>query len=243
MEINRYHFDSLDSTNNWAKEHAEEFLTDCMTVISASQQTAGRGRFKRQWVSPNVGNIYTTFCFFIPDWRNDLGNVPQILALSTAKVLERLGFTPVLKWPNDLLLNKKKVGGILCETTTVHKAVAIIVGLGLNVNMPQEILSSIDRPATSLKVISGKDWDVSTLSQAIEKQFTEDLEKFLDDGFELFHGEYLKRLQSDPTQVIQFDDNEKIWRGTFHKFNENGSLTLKLESGELRTFISGEILF
>lgn len=110
------HFDTIDSTNTWSKRHTGEWAPEGVTLVTASKQTSGRGRFKRTWISPPDVNIYATFCFWFDPKRNDVGHIPQLLALAGASTLMQQGFLPKIKWPNDLLLNGKKVAGILCET-------------------------------------------------------------------------------------------------------------------------------
>jgi BirA family biotin operon repressor/biotin-[acetyl-CoA-carboxylase] ligase len=115
MDIKHIHFETIDSTNTWAKTHTENLSPDKLTVISADHQLGGRGRFNRSWISPPHKNLISTFCFFseFPDIRN----IPQILALSALELLEEHGLKAALKWPNDINAGPKKMGGILAETS------------------------------------------------------------------------------------------------------------------------------
>ena len=171
MQILHKHFKSIDSTNTWAKLNAHLFDVDKITLITADEQTAGRGRFKRRWESPPHQNVYATFCFFIEKHRHDIGNIPQVLAISAAEALEDLGFQPKLKWPNDVLLSNKKVAGILCETTPMSDNLAVIIGIGLNVNMPLQLLQQIDRPATSLMVEGGEKMEIEMVLESLKNNF------------------------------------------------------------------------
>lgn len=242
MKLVRHHFEVIDSTNTWAKSNAHLLPRNQVTLVSASEQTAGRGRFKRRWESPPGQNVLASFCFFVDKRRQDIGNIPQILAISAAQVLESLSFYPALKWPNDVLLNKKKVAGILAETTTVDELLCLIIGIGLNVNMPQGLLEKIDRPATSLFVEGGQHLSVEEILHLLQKQFLLHLESFLKAGFSSFFEEYKQRATIDPCQKIFFDDGQKIWEGTFHDIYEDGSLSLKLSDGRIKIFLAGEIL-
>ena len=113
MQIKRHHFETIDSTNTWAKQQAETFERGSLTLVTADRQTSGRGRLNRSWLSPAKENLYATFCFFLDSHRQDVGNVPQVMALAATEILEQFDFNPTLKWPNDLLLRHKKLGGIL----------------------------------------------------------------------------------------------------------------------------------
>src|ERR1700722_12425114 len=104
-----FHFDTIDSTNTWAKKNARTLDPDHLTCITAQEQTAGRGRFKRAWTADRAQNILATLFFTLPKDSPILLNLGQILSLSCVKVLEKRGFSPQIKWPNDLLLSGKKV--------------------------------------------------------------------------------------------------------------------------------------
>lgn len=243
MNINRIQLKIIDSTNTWSKLQAEDFPRDALTVVTASEQTGGRGRFKRHWVSPPDQNIYASFCFFVKEYSALIGNLPQVMALSAAKVLEKEGFEPQLKWPNDVLLSRKKVAGILAETIWVEGAVCVVIGIGINVNMPQEVLKEIDRPATSLLAESGKPYEIEKILESLEQQFAADLSQFFLHGFTPFLAEYRRRIMSAVVNPVRFHDNTHIWEGTFDAIHDNGSLSLLLYDGTKKTFLVGEILW
>lgn len=242
MEVIRHHFCSIDSTNTWGKQHAHEFPQDKITLVTADRQTAGRGRFKRRWESPAGQNIYATFCFFVEPHSDSVGNIPQLLALSAAAVLTALNFQPELKWPNDVLLSGKKVAGILTETTLIEK-LCVVIGIGLNINMPLESLRQIDRPATSLMAEGGKVYEIESILSELQKKFVQDLSLFFSKGFAPFLDDYRHHMPKNPNQLIRFHDNQKIWEGTSHEINREGSLCLRLANGEVKTFRAGEILW
>lgn len=242
MELERKHFPIIDSTNTWAKHHASLLDPNKITLVTADEQTAGRGRFKRHWVSPKGLNVYATFCFFIEKHRPDIGNLPQILALATSQMLHELGFQPRLKWPNDVLLSNKKVAGILCETTPLSDHLCVILGIGLNVNMPREELDKIDRPATSLLVEKGKNYQVEDILQLLQAKFLSLLDLFIAEGFIPFLQNYKENMIHRSGDVIRFHDNRFIWEGIFHSITHDGALTLQLPAGDLKTFRAGEIV-
>lgn len=243
MEWKRKHFDVIGSTNTWGKENAPSLSRDIITLVTADAQTAGRGRFKRKWESPPGQNIYATYCFFVEKHQGNIGNIPQILALSAADTLKEIGFKPELKWPNDVLLSGKKVAGILAETTPLSDTLCVVIGIGLNVNMPIEALAAIDRPATSLLVETGRPHDVEAVLDRLTKHFAASLDRFFEDGFHPFLEPYEKLMPCDPDKVVKFHDNRTIWEGTVQGVNPDGSLLFKLPDGTLKTFIAGEILW
>jgi BirA family biotin operon repressor/biotin-[acetyl-CoA-carboxylase] ligase len=167
--IIHHHFKVLDSTNDWAKQGMDQWDREGITLITAEEQTAGRGRFGKKWLSPPGQNLYATFIFFLEESQVELSQLVQLLAHSTTKMLKDCGFESTIKWPNDILVNSKKIAGILCEIVTVpdSETRGIILGIGLNVNMPVESLSLIDQPATSLLAESGKTWDIATIVESL----------------------------------------------------------------------------
>lgn len=241
MHIVRKHFAELDSTNNWVKTYGEELDQEALTLVTASSQTGGRGRFNRKWNSPAGLNIYATYAFFLEVLREDLGNLPQVLALSAAIALQNGGFHPELKWPNDIQISNRKLGGILSETTWVGKKLLVVLGIGLNVNMSLEQLQEIDRPATSLFVESGQEGNVEEWLQKLTDQFSKNLAIFLKNGFRPFLEQYRKLIVHRQRDLLHFHDNQTVWEGKYMGLRDNGALILEVE-GEEREFIAGEIL-
>lgn len=240
-KIVHHHFESLDSTNTWAKVHAHELNPTALTVVSASEQTAGRGRFNRTWESPSKLNLYVTFCFFIDINRSDLGHIPQVLAVSVCDLLEERQFHPVIKWPNDLLLSGKKVAGILCETSTLSNHRFIACGIGLNVNMPNESLKLINQPATSLFVEGGRLYALDSLLEALKQKFFSHLQLFIEKGFSPFFKTFASRFALKQGQFIRFHGHSGLIEGRFVALNLDGSITLEVNH-EIKQFYTGEIV-
>lgn len=238
----RYHFSIIDSTNTWAKGQAERFARDRTTLITADQQTAGRGRFKREWVSPPDQNVYATFCRFVPKGRRDIGQIPQLLALSACEALTTFSLEAKLKWPNDVVIQGCKIAGILCETVMCGSQLCVVTGIGLNVNMPQVALEAIDRPATSMLAKTGKEYPLDAVLKALEKAFLEKFERFIEEGFSPFLGTYKALQEMEQGDPVRFHDNYRIQNGYFFGVNDDGSLTLTLEDGSNQVFFAGEFV-
>lgn len=243
MDIIRIHFSVVNSTNTWSKENFETFEKNKITLVTADLQSAGRGRFNRRWESPAKQNLYATFNFCIDRERIDIGNIPQILAISTCEIFENLILVPQLKWPNDILISNKKVGGILCETIDLGQKLGIILGIGLNINMPLESLKSIDQPATSLKEEKGTAFNPEYILQNLQRKFVENLHDFLKNGFSQFLEKYKGYLGNVLGKKIHFINGIKQEEGIFHSVNSDGSVNILLESGEVRQVVSGEVSY
>lgn len=242
MEYSRIHFSAIDSTNNWAKMNTHLMDPRKITLVTTETQNNGRGRFTRRWVSPPGTNVCASFCFFVPKAFPSLINAAQLIALSACITLESLNCDAKLKWPNDILVGGKKIAGILCELETQDNLTCVILGIGLNVNMTQEQLESLDIPATSLKCETGTESDPEAVLDVLSKQFQSDLAQFLKEGFSPFLSAYKERLIHTKGEAIQFHVAGTTQKGAFHSIGQDGTLELMLPGGEIRKYNSGELL-
>lgn len=238
--IDYIHFDTIDSTNTWTKKNAEHLDPDRLTCITALEQTAGRGRFQRKWISPKGQNIYATLYFCLSPGCPHIINLGQILSLACIAVLEKKGFHPQIKWPNDILLEGKKMSGILCETVSFEDRMGIVLGVGINVNMSQDLLDTIDQPATSLAQLSGRTWTLEQIIEPIIRQFMADLETLLKEGFKPFRPKY-ERLLAFKGKSISCNDGTRTIKGICHSINPDGRLNLLLPNGQLTLLAAGEL--
>jgi BirA family biotin operon repressor/biotin-[acetyl-CoA-carboxylase] ligase len=233
---NIHFFDSLESTQKYAKEHLEEFEDDFLSVVWAKEQICGVGRKNDHWVSKK-GDLFFTFCTFAKDF---LHSEPLIFicALSVVKVLKKRKIALCLKWPNDLLFHRKKVGGLLANVISFEDKKAVLIGLGLNVNLKD--VSSIGRPATSLFLETHKKIDEKELGFEIIAQFEKDLVTFLADGFDPFYEDLLKHMIHKPKDMLTIDVNGKKISANFHTITYDGFLQV-LQEGRLLTLTTGTI--
>lgn len=235
------HLETIDSTNDYAKAHPELFDAEAITCIVAEEQTKGRGRFNRHWVSPKGANIYATYYFTLPIDTLHLASLSQISALSLVKELKKHGVQAEIKWPNDVRVGAKKLAGILAETRFHKETIEIFLGVGINVNLDQKTAEGIDQPATSLLIVSQKKWDKEALLKGFSEQLEKDLRIFQDAGFAPFKREFEECL-SLKNEVIRCFDGKKVWEGTLDSITDDGQLNLRLKSGKVHTIISGDII-
>lgn len=164
------------STNGVALMLAQEGA-EHGTVVAAEKQTAGRGRLGRHWHSPAGENLYCSVILRAnrseAGWRG-LCWIPLISAVAAARAVEAVsGLTPALKWPNDLLLGERKLGGVLCESSGLAPSAFdqhgfVIVGIGINVNTPRAAFPEDLRDiATSLASETGRRHDRAALLAAL----------------------------------------------------------------------------
>ncbi len=239
MKLIFHRLPCVDSTNPYAKHHAQQFDAAQMTCVHADEQTAGRGRFGRKWHSPK-GNIYATFVFWLPKETKDLGALAELMAVSLAEVLFRKSLQPTIKWPNDVRLSGKKLAGILCETVFEEERVACFLGIGVNVSATQKELAEIDQNATSLHVETGQSWDPDPFLQELSEQFLRNFKLFRASGFAPFYKTVEALLAYWNEEVIFFDGAKEI-RGICRTVAPDGRLILELPDGTLQTFAAGDL--
>ncbi|UCE62803.1 MAG: biotin--[acetyl-CoA-carboxylase] ligase [Nitrospirota bacterium] len=191
-------FKQLKSTNSHALGLAEKG-TPHGTVVVADCQTAGKGRLGREWHSPANMNIYFSVVLTQPPAFSFFSWIPLATGIAIAETIEEIANLNVsLKWPNDLLLDTKKLGGILCESTTKGpNGRAIIVGIGININcreihFPQELKAI----ATSLAVQAGQTFDRHALLGTVFSKLESYYERIWDSDLSTLHSSYISRCST-----------------------------------------------
>lgn len=172
-------FDSITSTNDYAKENFEHLKHK--TIIVAKEQTKGRGRFSRKWYSPKDEALYTSIVIKKNLITNDLPFINLIASLSVLKTIKNLSsLSPILKYPNDVYIDIKKIAGILIETIfKVNKLEGIIIGIGVNINNTK-FSPELSNKATSIIIEYGKHIDLSIFLNELLKIIFQYLEKKID---------------------------------------------------------------
>ena len=231
--MNIINLKEVDSTNKYAKENIEKF--DDKTIISADTQTAGYGRFNRSWVDLGSENIYMTFVLKPSDEiRLEYACLTQYLSVCLCEYLLSFGLLPKIKWPNDVLINEKKVCGILAEAVIKGgKLKGIVLGIGINLNAKSQNLSEIDRPATALNLELGHVINKPLFISALIDVFFKDYDAFLKGGFNFIKQKY------EEFSILQKSENilnvavfNKVKTGYFKCFDSNGNLILLTDAGE-----------
>ena len=110
--IEKIHFKSINSTNIWCKNNLNSFNENKLYCVTADEQVSGQGTKNRTWISPK-GGFYCSLCFVISEENDNLNTLPLVLGLSVCDILNDLNINTTIKWPNDIILNQKKIGGIL----------------------------------------------------------------------------------------------------------------------------------
>lgn len=241
-----YYADATGSTNMDAKHYAEEGDPHGTTVV-ADMQTAGKGRRGRKWQSPSGINTYFTILLkpsFTPDKASML---TLVMALSVAEAIEEITELKAdIKWPNDIVVNKRKVVGMLTEMSTtpeMDEIQYVVVGVGVNVNnsSAEEFPEEIRQTATSLKIESGQQINRAILLEHILARFEHNYEKFERtlDLSELIV-DYQKHLVNVDAQVRVLDPAGE-YTGISRGINKTGELIVEKEDGGVVNVYAGEV--
>ena len=230
------YFTSTTSTMDVARAEADADAAEG-TIVLAEEQTAGRGRFGREWVSPAGKNLYLTLVL-----RPTIERLRQLaiitpLAVSLA-IEETTGLTPQIKWPNDVLLSGRKVCGILIETEfSGSDPRYALIGVGVNVNFEIDPATEIGAIATSIKQELNADANreavLAALLNKIESLYTAPDPRAV-------HEAWKSRLETLGRRItVTF--REEVFEGEAEDVDDSGNLVVKLDDGTLRTFEAGEV--
>ncbi len=239
--MKKIYLSEVDSTNLYAKSNIEN-LAD-KSIVHAANQTAGRGRLQRNWVNLGEGNLFLTFVLKPSNSFNEVySNLTQYLSVVLCKILEEYGLKPQIKWPNDVLINGKKIAGILSETVMQGSFFkGLVLGIGVNLNTSEKDLASvIDKEATSLNLEISKPVDVNLFLDKLAEEFFADYDNFLQKGFELIKNDYISRTCFLDTEIcVQVFNDKKC--GIAKAINDKGELVMSNNEKEFVLTI-GDIL-
>ncbi len=238
---NIIHYDEIDSTNNQAKKLADDLKGEGHVVVAESQ-SQGRGRLGRQWMSSNNSGIWMSIILRPKIDIYDVAKITQVAAASVQSALFEIGIKALIKWPNDIMINGKKVCGILTEMSSELNAVNyVVVGIGINVNSElQQFSKELQSIATSLKIESGRSVDRRELIALIFNNFEKFYDEFCSDNFEAS-----LRICKENSYVIGRNVDiikaEKVFSAKVLDLTQEGALIVQYDNGYTEELISGEI--
>lgn len=251
FKVKRYHFESIDSTNNWVKRQEGPWPEDRLVVVSATRQAAGRGRQGHSWFSPVGASLYVSFGIDVvalptgaAPWQTHLGQIAAVAAVEAIGQATRGGCQVQLKWPNDLLYRNKKVGGILCEIVAQQGWQRLAIGFGINIGISKEALAAagLAEKATALPY-----------GEQLPEAFREKLLEALLTSFSAFYGEcrslgfdalwplYRGALRHKIGERITFHQQGRLIDGLFAGLTAQGELRLKDAQGRILQFCCGQL--
>lgn len=227
----------VDSTNAWLLRREDARTRACV----AEYQSAGRGRQNRAWASPFAANLYFSLAHAIESPRAPLGALSLAVGVALAERLQALGVRGVgLKWPNDLLVDGAKLGGILIE----HRGEAggqarVVVGVGLNVAMDRNQARAVDQPWTRLADCMAECPLRSVLAGRLLDAVIDALLVFQANGFAPFHARW-QRLDAARDRAVTVDDGQLQRAGTARGIGADGALQVEID-GRVTPLYAGDV--
>ena len=235
------YFDKIDSTNEYAKKYAIEHTQKDILVV-ANTQSMGKGRLGRAWVSPKDTGIWMSLILKPNLLPRDASKITQIASSAILTAFKEITDLDVfVKWPNDIIINGKKVAGILIEMNTEIDAINhLIVGIGINVNT-KEFPDEISDVATSLYIEDNKKYDRIEIISKILKWFYYYYDKLIiENDFSEVLDLNVKKSITLNKDVIIIKNGVKFEVFAEH-LNSEGELVVKHKDGRYETVFSGEV--
>jgi BirA family biotin operon repressor/biotin-[acetyl-CoA-carboxylase] ligase len=228
---------STDSTNRQAMD--SDAALDPQ-VLLAEHQSAGRGRRGRAWHSPAGANLYLSLAWTFAQWPPQLSALSLAAGVATAHALRSCGLARLkLKWPNDLVVGNRKLGGLLIEQRgETGGSCRVVLGLGINVHMISA--PAIDQPWTSLRELMGKKTPSRNLLAArVIKYSVAMLDRFALEGFAPFADAW-RRLDLTAQKPVTVHNGDQSFDGIARGVDESGALQVDAGS-ERRRLLSGDV--
>lgn len=231
-------YESISSTNDQAKKNITTYAAPL--VVLAEHQTLGRGRRGREWSSPFGQNLYLSFVWPITRGMAQIDGLSLVVGLAVVRAISRVVRCDTqLKWPNDVLINDRKVAGILLELVGDPADLCnVVIGIGVNLNMTGSH-SAINQQWTSLFKEAGKSIDRTEFAKIILEELDRYLYKQKADGFSVLKSEWLSMHAWQGRNVILSSGHDVV-QGNVIGVGDKGELCL-LVDGQERLFVGGEL--
>lgn len=237
--------DTIDSTNNLAQQLAANGAPEG-TLVIADEQTSGRGRRGRNWFSPPHSGVWMSLILRPNLPLAHAAQITLVAAVALARALTRLtGQTAGIKWPNDILFQKKKCCGILTEMEADHDQIHhLVVGIGINVNVPEEDFpEELSEIATSLQAVKGNKIPRAKVVQTVLAEFEPLYRRYVDNGgFASIRDDWKAQSITIGRDIVAQTAQGEI-RGKALDIDEFGVLLVEKEDGQVAKIYSADILF
>lgn len=238
MQFSVQWFDELDSTNTRLADRAKSDPDlPSGTIWAARMQTAGRGRLDRRWISARGQNLMFSVYYRTTAKLPQLPSLTMAASIAIDELLHSYQIKSHLKWPNDVQVNGRKIAGLLSERAGEN---GVVIGVGLNVNMPAADAALIDQPATSMLIETGNTVAVEDVLRALLTHLPSWLQEWEVCGFAGLRDRWLQGYAGIGAPLTVRDGEHRL-SGTLSGFGENGELLLRMQDGQVQTIWSGDI--
>lgn len=231
-------FSSTTSTNDVAYKLAEQGQDEGALVV-AEEQSRGRGRMERKWLSPPGVGIYASLILRPKITPIEAGKITLMGAVSIAKIIRKLyGITALIKWPNDVFIENEKICGILTEMNAEQDLIKfVILGMGVNVNNDA---AQIPPGATSLKIQTGRQINRIEFFQNVLEELEAHYVKIIHREFDFIIDEW-RNLSLTLGRRVKIKRESKNIEGQAMDIDENGALIIRDDFGFSHHILSGDV--
>lgn len=234
-------FESLPSTNTEAARLASQGAAEGLSIV-AEEQTAGRGRLQRTWLSPKGAGLYFSVLLrpAIPQDRWPLITFMAALAAGDA-LLEGAGVHTDIKWPNDLLSSERKICGILAEAIETQAGRAVVVGIGINLTS-DAFSPELANVATSVAAVSGRSPERETILAALLRGLGRWYSLMQEPGgAEKIVAAWTSRSSYAAGRAVQVTNGDEVWQGVTRGIEGDGALRLETETDGIKLVRAGDV--
>jgi len=236
--------ESTESTNHLAMELGKAGA-ESGTVVVAETQTRGRGRLGKSWQSPKGSGLYFSMVTHSTLAPNELARITLATGLAVCMAIEQQGsLRPMIKWPNDLLLENRKFCGILCENfgPLGQGGSLVVIGIGINVNTPREAFSAdLTEKATSLLIHQGRSMQRGALLQAVLLQLERALSQLEGGGFASILKQWCQRDVTLGKTTTWLRTDGRVVTGLSLGPDHDGLLQIRDRKGQVHEVLSGDL--
>lgn len=231
--------DSVNSTNDLALQAAAKGAPN-LSIWVAEHQVAGRGRRGKQWMSPMLGNIYCSLLWRLSGGAPALDGLSLVVGIAIAQTLRAIGLEALqLKWPNDIWIDGKKVGGVLIEISgDPFGECSVVIGFGINIFLSDAMISGIEQPATALSPNIPLP-ERNRLLGMLVNSIVQALHEHKVNGFEPFMSRWRDFDALNGRQILVHAGNETI-QGKCLGITSRGALQVETAKG-IEALYSGEV--
>lgn len=244
--LSKFHLlllDEVDSTNSEAQRIALSDRSPSYLVITSKKQTNGRGRSGRTWESPH-GNLYMSVIVPKTATLDEMSQLTFVSSLALENAISSLFHSEgmntkiELKWPNDVMINDKKVAGILLESAGKNMEY-IVIGVGVNISKAPEIK---DKPSTSLQAEGLTKLESTEMLNRFMSNFLKLYQTWLSEEFRGIREKWLKKARNIG-KIISVDSGGTRISGKFMDIDFKGQLRVQVASGQIHSINTGEVVF
>ncbi|HOG47130.1 MAG TPA: biotin--[acetyl-CoA-carboxylase] ligase [Anaerolineae bacterium] len=232
------HYERIGSTNDEARRLALEGTPEG-TLVIAEEQTAGRGRLGRRWVAAPGEALLFSLVFYPPLPPQDAYQVTMLLSVACVEAIAaETRMQPAIKWPNDLLLGRRKLAGILSEMCRLDDGIYVVAGIGLNVNVDFSAWPDLAGQATSLAEAFGRPLPRLPLLQEILRRIEARYDRLR--AGELPHADWVEHLAT-LGQMVRVTTHQGVIEGLARSADPDGALVLELADGTTQRILVGDV--